>query len=62
MKTAFIRDDCKFEPEPDVHYTGPDGRARLMRPWAVYQLHKSGHWLRQGTRFYAPRTPKKDIR
>jgi len=61
MKTAFERNDYRFEPQGIVTYSFHGGKPKLVRQWAVYQLHKSGHWIRLGTRFYAPRTPKKDI-
>jgi hypothetical protein len=62
MNTTFERDGYQFEPSPVVYFTGPDGRARAMRPWAVYRLNEHGYWVHLGTRFYSPRTLKKDIR
>jgi hypothetical protein len=62
MKTAFKRDGYKFEPEPVIYSTGPDGRARVVRPWQVYTFNQYGYWVHLGTRFYSPRTLKKDIR
>ncbi len=65
MKTTFIRDNYKFEPEHVVYLTGSDGQARLMRPWAVYLKRESPlggfAWVYHGKRFYSLRTLKKDI-
>ena len=65
MKTQFERDNYKFEPGRVIHFTGTDGRPRLVRPWRVYQKHGNAlggiAWMFVGTRFYSPRTPKKDI-
>ncbi len=65
MKTTFIRDNYKFEPEHVVYWTGSDGRARIMRPWAVYLKRESPlggfAWIYHGKRFYSLRTLKKDI-
>ena len=60
MKTAFERNDYKFEPQPIIYFNG-----RLTRPWHVFFKHKGAlgnyFWVRLGTRFYSPRTPKRDI-
>ena len=65
MKTTFERDGQKFEPAHDVYWTGADGRARVMRPWRVYYKRDGAlgnyFWIYEGTRFYSPRTPKRDI-
>ena len=37
MKTEFIKDGVTYKPCGVVPYVGPDGRARLMREWALYQ-------------------------
>lgn len=36
MKTEFIKNGITYKPCEVVFYTGPDGRARLMREWALY--------------------------
>jgi len=60
MKTEFIRGNYKFVPQGIVTYSFHGGKPKLVREWTVYTFHK-GWWLFLGSRFYAPRTPKKDI-